>query len=107
MPVATRTRAVILFGTPSNGLVKARTLKFWKRQLDGMAAGGAFVKELRADWKTRFDANAPFSFLAVGGDRDQFVPPESSLQPFPPDQQAVVSGNHVIPTASAVDSIVI
>jgi hypothetical protein len=82
-------------GTPSNGLVKAHTIKFWKRQLDGMARGGPFIKDLRAAWKTRFDANAPFSFLAVGGERDQFVPPESSLEPFPEGQRAVVSGDHV------------
>lgn len=94
-PIATRTRAVVLFGTPSNGLVKARTIKFWKRQLDGMAKGGPFISGLRGDWTTRFGANAPFSFLAVGGERDQFVPPESSLGPFPEDQRAVVSGDHV------------
>jgi hypothetical protein len=94
-PIAARTSAVILFGTPSNGLVKARTIKFWKRQLDGMARGGSFITQLRADWTNRFESKAPFSFLAVGGERDQFVPPESSLGPFPKDQRAVIAGNHV------------
>jgi pimeloyl-ACP methyl ester carboxylesterase len=36
--VATRTNAVVLFGTPSAGLVKARTLRFWKRQFADMTA---------------------------------------------------------------------
>jgi pimeloyl-ACP methyl ester carboxylesterase len=92
--IAERTHAVVLFGTPSAGLVKARTLKFWKRQLADMAKGGPFIGELRADWTRRFAA-VPFAFLAVAGERDQFVPPESSLGPFPADQHAVVAGNHV------------
>jgi pimeloyl-ACP methyl ester carboxylesterase len=93
--IAKRTHTVVLFGTPSNGLVKALWAKLWKRQLDGMAAGGPFVTGLRADWTTKFGAAAPFSFLSVAGERDQFVPPESSLGPFAADQQAVISGNHV------------
>ncbi|MGB8839603.1 MAG: tetratricopeptide repeat-containing protein, partial [Aliidongia sp.] len=93
--IAARTGTVILFGTPSGGLVKARTLKFWKRQLAGMAQGGEFITKLRADWSHRFAAAAPFSLLAVGGERDQFVPPKSSLEPFPMEQRAVVAGNHV------------
>jgi hypothetical protein len=93
--IAMKTRSVVLFGTPSNGLATARTMKFWKRQLDGMAQGGPFVTALRADWTSQFGTDAPFSFLAVGGERDQFVPPESSLGPFPSGQRAVISGNHV------------
>jgi predicted alpha/beta hydrolase family esterase len=93
--VATRTNAVVLFGTPSDGLVKARTLSFWKRQLADMASGGPFVAKLRSDWRQRFAANAPFSLLAVAGERDQFVPPESSIKPFPEEQQAVVFGDHI------------
>jgi pimeloyl-ACP methyl ester carboxylesterase len=94
-PIADRTRAVVLFGTPSGGLEKARKIWFWKRQLDGMTKGGPFVTGLRDEWKTRFGVNAPFSFLAIGGERDQFVPPDSSLEPFPDDQRAVVSGDHL------------
>jgi predicted alpha/beta hydrolase family esterase len=93
--IAQRTGSVVLFGTPSNGLVKALTMKFWKRQLDGMARGGPFVSQLRADWTRQFASKPPFSFLAVAGERDQFVPPESSLEPFPKSQCAVISGNHV------------
>ena len=92
--VAERTHAVILFGTPSAGLLKARTLKFWKRQLTDMAKGGPFIARLRADW-TRKYAKVPFAFLAVAGERDQFVPPDSSLGPFAADQRAVIAGNHV------------
>jgi len=59
--IAARTHAVILFGTPSAGLVKARTLKFWKRQLADMAKDGPFITGLRADWTRRF-ATMPFAF---------------------------------------------
>jgi pimeloyl-ACP methyl ester carboxylesterase len=92
--LANRTRAVILFGTPSGGLVKARSIFFWKRQLADMAKSGPFITDLRTAWQERFGREAPFKFLAVAGERDQFVPPESSIKPFPDDQQAVVSGNH-------------
>jgi pimeloyl-ACP methyl ester carboxylesterase len=47
--IATRTHAVVLFGTPSDGLVKAQSLRFWKRQLADMARTGQFVTSLRAD----------------------------------------------------------
>jgi tetratricopeptide (TPR) repeat protein len=91
---AARTSAVILFGTPSGGLVKARSIRFWQRQLADMAKTGPFITSLRAAWQERFGREPPFKFLAVAGERDQFVPPESSIKPFPDDQQAVVSGNH-------------
>lgn len=100
---ARRTSAVILFGTPSGGLVKARSIRFWKRQLADMAKTGPFITGLRADWRERFATNAPFTFLAVAGERDQFVPPESSIGPFPDEQQAVVSGNHVTMLAPSGD----
>ena len=93
--LADRTSAVILFGTPSGGLVKARSIFFWKRQLADMAKSGPFITGLRRAWQERFGREAPFTFLAVAGERDQFVPPDSSIKPFPDEQQAVVSGNHV------------
>jgi pimeloyl-ACP methyl ester carboxylesterase len=101
--IARRTSSVILFGTPSGGLVKARTIAFWKRQLDGMAKDGTFINQLRADWTKRFAPKPPFSFLAVAGERDQFVPPESSLDPFPKTECAVVAGNHVTMIHPAAD----
>ena len=77
--LAERTRAIVLFGTPSAGLVKARTLEFWKRQLAAMGKGTIHHCAAR-----RLGAlvchTAPFTLLAVGGERDQFVPPE----PKPP-----------------------
>jgi hypothetical protein len=60
-----------------------------------MARGGPFITTLRADWTRHFGASSPFLFLAVAGEKDQFVPPESSIMPFPEAQRAAIAGNHV------------
>jgi pimeloyl-ACP methyl ester carboxylesterase len=110
-----RTSHVILFGTPSDGLDKASSLAFWKQQIKNMAAGpkGGFIRELRDDWKQlNLDQQPPFSFLAVAGLDDQFVPIKSSLGPFPKEFQTAINGNHVTmlkadsPSAECVQKIV-
>ena len=91
-----RTSHVIFFGTPSGGLVKARFASFWKRQIQNMEANGPFIKALRERWKLlRLDSSPPFVFVAVAGETDQFVPPESSLGPFPQAVARVIPGNHL------------
>jgi pimeloyl-ACP methyl ester carboxylesterase len=90
-----RVKHLVLFGTPSNGLVKAGFFAFLKPQLRNMAAGGEFVTALRREWTERFDDAPPFQLLAVAGDRDQFVPPESSLSPFAARFRRVVAGDHL------------
>jgi len=90
-----RVKHLLLFGTPSNGLVKAGFFAFLKPQLRNMAAGGEFVTALRREWTERFDDAPPFQLLAVAGDRDQFVPPESSLSPFAARFRRVVAGDHL------------
>src|SRR5208283_3157513 len=104
-----RTRCVILLGTPSDGLKKSSgAASLLKRQLGDMAWGSPFITALRADWQATFGDRPPFSFLAVAGERDQFVPTDSSLAPFPVEQQAVVPGNHVsmLSPAAADDNLV-
>ena len=93
--LAQRVRHVILFGTPSGGLRKARWLFFWKRQLKNMAEGSSFINELRAGWKTQYGSTSPFKLLVVAGASDQFVPPSSSLGPFDTQVQRVVVGDHL------------
>jgi pimeloyl-ACP methyl ester carboxylesterase len=91
-----RTTHVFLFGTPSAGLVKARLLSFLKPQIRNMSASGGFIKELRDAWtKKHFDTAPPFAFLATAGELDQFVPPKSSLDPFPEAFRRVIPGNHL------------
>jgi pimeloyl-ACP methyl ester carboxylesterase len=90
-----RVKHVIFFGTPSGGLVKAGFFAFLKPQLRNMATNGTFVTGLRREWTERFDDSPPFQLLAVAGDRDQFVPPQSSLNPFPPRFRRVVAGDHL------------
>ena len=91
-----RTSHVVLFGTPSGGLTKASFASFWKRQIENMEAGGPFINALRGKWKSlNLDSAPPFTFLAVAGETDQFVPPESSLGPFPQSKGDVIPGNHL------------
>jgi hypothetical protein len=90
-----RTRFLFLFGTPSNGLEKASWFRFWKPQIEDMAEGSPFIAKLREDWAAQFAAHKPFKFCAIAGDIDQFVPPQSSLEPFPKEECWVISGNHL------------
>ena len=98
-----RTSHLFLFGTPSGGLVKASLIRFLKPQLRDMSRDGKFIKALRADWDRRVgvdnNKSLPFRFFAVAGQRDEFVPFESSLGPFTGDTYAdcqyVVPGDHL------------
>ena len=90
-----RTEKVVLFGTPSAGLRKASWLAFWKRQLRNMAEGSEFIAALRQDWAARFEPEPSFDLRVVAGEQDQFVPPKSSLGPFPRKFQYVVPGDHL------------
>ena len=93
--LSNRTEKVVLFGTPSAGLRKASWLVFWKRQFRNMATGSEFIKELRQDWAARFGPEQGFDLRVVAGEQDQFVPPESSLGPFPRQFRYVVPGHHL------------
>jgi tetratricopeptide (TPR) repeat protein len=90
-----RVRHLILFGTPSGGLRKASWVKMWKRQLRNMAQEGEFVTNLRRTWASSFADPAPFNLMTIAGSKDQFVPPESSLEPFARRLRYVVPGDHL------------
>ena len=92
--LADRTENVVLFGTPSAGLRKASGFRFWKRQLQNMAADSGFITSLRNDWDDRFGPEPPFDLKVVAGERDLFVPATSNLGPFPKESHRVVSGDH-------------
>ncbi len=86
---------LLLFGTPSAGLKKAGFFKFFKSQVGDMAADGAFISDLRGRWTGRFGSGHAFKFWTAAGDRDVFVPPESSLLPFAEKERLVVLGDHL------------
>lgn len=90
-----RTTHLALLGAPSGGLHKARLFSFWKRQISNMNATGPFIADLRRRWTERGFDQPGFRFMAYAGDSDQFVPPESSLTPFPESFRGVVPGNHI------------
>lgn len=93
--LAQRVSHVFLFGTPSDGLVKARFGGLLKQQARDMAKGSEFLKRLRAGWAELYAARMPFKMRVVAGDQDQFVPYESSLSPFPESITDVVYGDHL------------
>ena len=93
--LAERTEKVVLFGTPSAGLRKAFWVRLWKRQLKNMAIGSEFITSLRRDWEARFGPDPGFDLKVVAGEQDRFVPPNSSLGPFPRQFRCVVHGDHL------------
>lgn len=104
---ASKAGYVFLFGTPSDGLVKASFFKFWQRQLDHMAKDGAFIVDLRKLWTQNFIDHPPhFKYFVTAGDQDEFVPRQSSLGPFLSSLRKhcfVIPGDHlsiVKPTTS-------
>ena len=90
-----RVRHVALFGTPSGGLHKAGLGALFKRQARDMKRGGDFITRLRSDWQTRFGAGTGFQLRVTAGLRDEFVPHESSVTPFPESCQWFVDGDHL------------
>jgi len=86
---------LFLFGTPSDGLEKASPFGFFKRQLRDMKQGGAFITDLRQKWQIAFGAGTPFTFWAVAGERDEFVPSTSAWNGFPKEVQASIPGDHL------------
>ena len=90
--IRARTRNVVCYGTPSNGLAKASIFRFLTRQVRDMAADSNFLRALRTDWQA---LDRTFRFFAVAGTEDDFVPSDSSLTPFPEAEQAWIPGNHL------------
>lgn len=92
-----RIQHLFLFGTPSNGLVKAGLGRWFSRQAHDMDANGTFIAKLKSDRAETWFGSAPRSFglHAVAGNLDQFVPPNSSIDPFPSECQVVIHGNHL------------
>ena len=89
-----RVSHALLFGTPSAGLRQAGRFAFLKSIKD-MAKDGEFICKLRHGWSERFAAGRPFKLWTVAGARDEFVPAESSLDPFPLEDRVVVIGDHL------------
>jgi pimeloyl-ACP methyl ester carboxylesterase len=102
--ILNRTSHLFLFGTPSDGLRKAAPFKFWNRQVQDLGRDSKFMQDLRTRRGTVF-ANPVFEFATIAGDTDDFVPRESSLDPFDKRFHRVVPGNHIeiVKPAAATD----
>ncbi len=90
-----RVTHAIFYGTPSGGLKKAGLLTRWKRQIRDMAKDSSFIVDLRQRWQQVMTSEPPFALRAVAGDRDEFVPSWSSLEPFSDRFQSIVPGDHL------------
>jgi pimeloyl-ACP methyl ester carboxylesterase len=77
-----RVSDLALFGTPSGGLKKAGLFGRFKRQMANFMVGSEFIADLRERWTREVTPEPEFSFRAVAGDTDQFVPPSTVLEPF-------------------------
>ncbi|OQP60589.1 hypothetical protein A3860_32770 [Niastella vici] len=86
---------VLFYGTPSGGLKKAWLLRWFKNQISDMDYEGEFIKKLRNEWNNRFSHKYPFKFATVAGELDEFVPTNSSLDPFTKDYHCITAGNHI------------
>ncbi|MGI9159600.1 MAG: alpha/beta fold hydrolase [Saprospiraceae bacterium] len=94
---------VLFYGTPSGGLKKAGVFRWFKNQIRNMDDDGEFITTLRREWNQKFPNAYPFKFATIAGETDEFVPPESSLNPFPEPYRMVTGGNHVTMTKPAND----
>lgn len=106
--LAERVNHMFLFGTPSAGLSKALFGRIFKRQARDMSVGSPFLKKLRTEWDRLYANGLPFKLRVVAGNRDEFVPSKSSLDPFPEDVKDVVHGDHlsiVKPTSATSQSV--
>jgi hypothetical protein len=96
--VRRRISHVFLFGTPSNGLLKAviAAKLVGKKQVRDMQEGCPFIIRLRRDWEEKlgFD-NFPFHFQSVAGDEDEFVPATSAHGNFPRGHCQSIPGGHL------------
>lgn len=86
---------VVLYGTPSAGVSKAILGSRLKSQARDMCEDSVFISKLRQEWLEIIGDHPSFSFTAVAGETDAFIPASSSIDPFPKSQQAVVPGNHL------------
>ncbi len=86
---------VLLFGTPSDGLLKAYWFRFWSNQIKDLSSKSDFIKNLRKDWKAQYNSNMPFDFMTIAGSTDEFVPESSSLEPFEKKYRGIIEGNHI------------
>ena len=92
--IADKTRAIILFGTPSGGLRKANRSPSGSRNLITWPRAACSSRNCATTGRPRSRRTRHFP-SAIAGEKDQFVPPGSSIDPFLKALTAVVAGNHL------------
>ena len=87
--------SIILFGTPSAGLLKAHYGKKINDQIRDMSSDSNFIENLRSNWDKKLKHKLKDRFLSVAGDHDEFVPRSSSLDPFLEENRKIIGGDHL------------
>jgi pimeloyl-ACP methyl ester carboxylesterase len=85
---------VLLFATPSNGISSASLKKLCDADSSALQREGHYIKTLREAWNAKFGEELPFELRTVAATNDEFVPVESSLEPFPEASRVTLEGNH-------------
>jgi predicted ATPase/class 3 adenylate cyclase len=88
-----RVSHLILFGTPSAGARKAIFARHIHAQARDMSEASPFISALREAWAD-FLPRSTIDLRIVAAEQDAFVPPSSSLSPFPESVRYVVPGSH-------------
>ncbi|MER9935141.1 alpha/beta fold hydrolase [Mesorhizobium sp. M0088] len=94
-PLRDKLTHLLLYGTPSRGIAKARFGRMLKRQLKDMQPSSSFITNLRKHWDVIVGSPTNFELRVVAGNRDEFVGGAANLGAFPEVAQRVVAGNHV------------
>ncbi|WP_027720334.1 tetratricopeptide repeat-containing protein [Maridesulfovibrio zosterae] len=95
LEVAGKVAGIIHYGTPSNGLKKAKLFGFLNPQIRDMKWKSPFIMSLRGEWDKLQTSSHRLNFLSVAGMSDDFVPEQSSLAPFPKENHFVIPGDHL------------
>ncbi|RMA64282.1 caspase family protein [Ulvibacter antarcticus] len=85
---------VILFGTPSNGILNKGVSKKIDTRWKELRKSKPFIKKLRIDWNKAFSEALPFKMKVVSGTNDKDILAATIFKPFNKEQRVTVSGDH-------------
>lgn len=85
---------VICIAAPSDGISSEALKKLCNAENSALQKDGNFIRSLRKDWNEKYDASKTFKFAAVAATNDEFVPVESSLDPFEESSRITLEGSH-------------
>ncbi|AVI51947.1 hypothetical protein C5O00_12610 [Pukyongia salina] len=85
---------VMCFATPSDGISAEALKKLCNANNSALQKNGNFIQTVRKDWNVKYETSPPFSFAAIAATNDEFVPVNSSLEPFDDAFRITLDGSH-------------